>query len=159
MQPLDAAGSPLYCAANYFSPWKAIMYEGDLYVVWWQMTPANDIVHYKSMVTPCPYMSLRNTRPRENLSLYRICRNKRLGCLIFRCNKKDLKTHQKPSVLCAPPPCEKSPIKSPSVLCTPPFEKSLFLVGAYFGVGVYFGKYGTWFRSDKVGIEFWVYSR
>ena len=32
-----------------------------------------------------------------------------------------------------------------SVLCTPPFEKSLFLVGAYFGVGVYFGKYGTLF--------------
>ena len=39
--------------------------------------------------------------------------------------------------------------QSPSVLCTPPFEKSLFLVGAYFwvgvyiGVGVYFGKYGV----------------
>ena len=24
----------------------------------------------------------------------------------------------------------------------PPYEKSLFLMGAYFGVGVYYGKYG-----------------
>ena len=47
-----------------------------------------------------------------------------------------------PSVLCTPP-FEKSPTRTPSVLCTPPFEKSLFLVGAYFGEGVYFGKYGT----------------
>ena len=33
--------------------------------------------------------------------------------------------------------------QKPLVLCTPPFEKWLYLVGAYFGVGVYFGKYGT----------------
>ena len=32
--------------------------------------------------------------------------------------------------------------QKPSVSCTPPFEKSLFLVDAYFWVGVYFGKYG-----------------
>ena len=31
--------------------------------------------------------------------------------------------------------------QNPLVLCTPPFEKSLFLVGAYFGVSVYFGEY------------------
>ena len=40
------------------------------------------------------------------------------------------------------PPFEKSPSKSPLVLCSPPLWKSLFFVGAYFGVGVYFGKYG-----------------
>ena len=51
-------------------------------------------------------------------------------------------THQNPSVLCTPL-FEESPHQNPSVLCTPPFEKSLFLVGAYFGVGVYFGKYGN----------------
>ena len=51
-------------------------------------------------------------------------------------------THQNQLVLCTPP-FEKSPIKSHLVLCTPPFEKSLFLVGVYFGVGVNFGKYGT----------------
>ena len=33
--------------------------------------------------------------------------------------------------------------RNPLVLCTPPFEKSLFLVGAYFAVGVYFGEYGV----------------
>ena len=101
--------------------------------------------------------------------IFRICRNKRTGCLIFRSNKK---TFQNPSVLCTPP-FEKSPIKphrfcvlpplkdhpskplgfvysplwkithqSPSVLCTPFFGKWLFLEGAYFGVGVYFGKDG-----------------
>ena len=81
--------------------------------------------------------------------------------------------HQSPSVLCTPPfekspikahrfcvlpPLKNHPSKpigfvysplwkithhNPSVLCTPPFEKSLFLMGAYFGVGVYFGKNGT----------------
>ena len=47
---------------------------------------------------------------------HRICRDKRPARLIFRSNKRHSKTHQKPSVL-----------------CTLPFEKSLFLVGAYFG--------------------------
>ena len=56
-----------------------------------------------------------------------ICRNKRPGRLIFWSNKKASKTH-----------------KNPSVLCTPPFEKSLFLVDTYFGVDVYFGKYGIY---------------
>ena len=41
--------------------------------------------------------------------------------------------------------------QSPSVSCTPPFEKSLFWVGAYFGVGVYLGKYG----NTYVGHFFW----
>ena len=41
-----------------------------------------------------------------------------------------------------------------SVLCTPPFENSLFLVGAYFGVGVYFGKYGTYVYMDESWKEF-----
>ena len=107
----------------------------------------------------------------KKYSVYRICRNKRPGRLISRSNKKHSKPHQKPSVLCTPPfekspikshrfcvlpPLKNHPSKatgfvysplweithqSPSVLCTPPFEKSLFLVGAYFGVGVYFGKY------------------
>ena len=49
-------------------------------------------------------------------------------------------THQSPSVLCTPP-LWKITHQKPSVLCTPPFEKSLFFVGAYFWVGVYFGKY------------------
>ena len=53
----------------------------------------------------------------------RICLNKRPGRLICRSNKNNSKTHQ-----------------NPSVLCTPPCEKSLFLVGAYFGVGVYCGR-------------------
>ena len=50
------------------------------------------------------------------------------------------------SVWCTPP-FEKSLIKKPLVLCTPPFEKLLFLVDAYFGVGVYFGKYGMIFNT------------
>ena len=60
----------------------------------------------------------KNKTKREisNNPIYHICRNKRPGRLIFRCNKKHFETHQ-----------------SPSVLCTPPFEKSLFLVGVYFG--------------------------
>ena len=97
-------------------------------------------------------------------SCYRICRNTRPGRLIFESNKKHSKTHQTPSVLCTPPPPLKNhstPIGfmySPlwkithhnlSVLCTPPFEKSLFLVGAYFGVGVYLGKYGTYFSLQQ----------
>ena len=88
------------------------------------------------------------------ITVYRICRNKHPGRLIFRSNKTNPKTHQNPSVLCTPP-FEKSPIKahwfcvlpplkshpskpigfvysplwkvthqSPLVLCTPPFEKS-----------------------------------
>ena len=82
-------------------------------------------------------------------------------------------THQSPSVLCTPPfekspikthrfcvlpPLKNHPSKpigfvysplwkithqNPLVLCSPPFEKPLFLVGAYFGVGIYFGKYGN----------------
>ena len=41
---------------------------------------------------------------------------------------------------------------NPSVLCTPPFEKALFLMNAYFGMGVYLGKYGfllAWIAFDK----------
>ena len=45
-------------------------------------------------------------------------------------------THHSPSVLCTPP-LWKITHQKPSVLCIPPFEKSLFLVGIYFGVGVY----------------------
>ena len=124
----------------------------------------------------------------NSCKIYRICRNKRPGRLIFRSNKK---TFQNPSVLCTPsfekslipthqfcvlPPLKYHPSQpigfvysplwkithqkpigfvysplwkithqKPSVSCTPPFEKSLFLVGAYFGVGVYFGKYGMAF--------------
>ena len=93
--------------------------------------------------------------------------------------KKHSKTHQKPSVLCTPPcknslirthrfcvlpPLKNHPSKvigfmysplwkithqNPSVLCTPPFEKSLFLVGAYFGMGVYFGKYRIQHRTSS----------
>ena len=39
--------------------------------------------------------------------------------------------------------------QSPLVLCTPPFEKPLFWVGAYFGVGVYLGKYDKPFWKIK----------
>ena len=49
-------------------------------------------------------------------------------------------THQSPWVLCTPP-FEKSPIKSHRFYVLPPL-KNHFLVGAYFGVGVYSGKYG-----------------
>ena len=76
-----------------------------------------------------------------------IRRNKRPGCLISRGNKENSKTHQSPSVL-RTPPLWKIIRPSPSVLCTPPFEKSLFLVGIYFGLGVYFDKYGN-FIVDK----------
>ena len=48
--------------------------------------------------------------------LYRICRNKHPGRLIFRSNKK---TFQNPSVLCSPP-LEKSPIKSHRFCVLPP---------------------------------------
>ena len=66
------------------------------------------------------------------------------------------KIHSNPSVLCTPP-FEKTPIgfvysplwkSTPSVLCSPPFEKALFRVGAYFGVDVYFGKYGSSRRQN-----------
>ena len=70
---------------------------------------------------------------------YRICRNKRPGRLIFRRNKKIPK-----AIGFMYSPLWKITHQSPSVLCSPPFEKSLFLVGAYFGVGVYFGKYGMY---------------
>ena len=58
-----------------------------------------------------------------NTIIYRICRNKRPGRLIFRSNKTNFKTHQKPSVLCTPL-FEETTHQSPSVSCTPPFEKS-----------------------------------
>ena len=87
--------------------------------------------------------------------MYRICQNKRPGRLIFTSKKFQNPPkaigfacsplwnifHQRPSVLCTPPLWEIIH-HTPSILCTPPFEKSLVLVGAYFGVGVYFGKYG-----------------
>ena len=47
----------------------------------------------------------------QNCPNYRNCRNKRPGCLIFEAIKQ---------------------FHNPSVLYTPPFEKWLFLVGAYF---------------------------
>ena len=47
-----------------------------------------------------------------------------------------------------PPPFEKSTIKTIGFAYSP-FEKSLFLVGAYFGVGVYFGKYGDYGCSGE----------
>ena len=52
-----------------------------------------------------------------------------------------IRTHR----FCVLPPLKTSLIKNityknPSVLCTPPFEKWLFLVDVYFGVGAYFGK-------------------
>ena len=53
-----------------------------------------------------------------------------------------LKNHPSKPISFVYPPLWKITHQKPSVLCTPPFEKSLFLVGAYFGVGVYFGKYG-----------------
>ena len=49
-------------------------------------------------------------------------------------------THQSPSVLYTPP-FEKSPIKAHRFCVLPPLEKSLFLVG------VYFGKYGIIVKS------------
>ena len=103
---------------------------------------------------------------------HHIFRNKRPERLTFRSNKKIFQnpskpigfvysplwkiTHQSPSVLCTPPfenhpskpigfvytPLWKITLQNPSVLCTPPCEKSLFLVGDYYGLGVYFGKYG-----------------
>ena len=106
------------------------------------------------------------------------------GCLFFRSIKKNSKahqdpigfvysplwkiTHQSPSVLCTPP-FEKSPITTHRFCVLPPLKnhpsnpigfvysplwKSLFLVGAYFGVGVYFGKYGAVCTSDvKCGVR------
>ena len=77
-------------------------------------------------------------------------------------------THQKPSVLCTSP-FETSPIKGHRFYVLPPlrnhsskaigfmyspFEKSLFLVGAYIGVGVYFGKYGNYVYMDECWKEF-----
>ena len=78
-----------------------------------------------------PYNWYKNTE-------YHICRNKRPERLIFRGNKKHFTTHQ-----------------NPSVLCTPPFEKSLFLMG------VYFGKYGDFFWKIKLNfqIKHWMTSR
>ena len=80
-----------------------------------------------------------------------------ISCCTPPFEKSPLKTHR----FCVLPPLKNHPSKpigfvysplwkithqSPSVLCTPPFEKSLFLVGAYFGVGVYFGKNGIFIK-------------
>ena len=54
------------------------------------------------------------------------------GAQLLEAITKHSKTHQKPLVL-----------------CTPPFEKSLSLVGAYFGVGLYFGKYGNFYITSR----------
>ena len=85
------------------------------------------------------------------ITIYRICRK-----LAVNEVPKPIKTNQNPLVLCTPP-FEKSPIQNPSVLCTPPFEKSLFLVDAYFGVGVYFDKYGMWSSFSRI-IALWPYA-
>ena len=61
----------------------------------------------------------------SRFGMYRILQNKRPGQLIFESKESNSKPHQ-----------------NPSVLCTPPCEKSLFWVGAFFGVSVHFGKYG-----------------
>ena len=71
---------------------------------------------------------------------HRICRNKRPGRLIFRSNKNTFQIPPNP-IGFVYSPLWKITHQDPSVLCTPPFEKSLFLVGAYNGMGVYFGKY------------------
>ena len=59
------------------------------------------------------------------------------------CVLPPLKNHPSKAIGFVYSPLWKVPHQSPSVLCTPPFEKSLFVVGAYFGVGVYSGKYVT----------------
>ena len=64
---------------------------------------------------------------------YRICRNKRPGRLILEAIKNS-KTHQKPSVL-----------------SIPPFEKSLFSMGVYVGVGVHFDKYDSFTEKKHTG--------
>ena len=58
-----------------------------------------------------------------NTIIHRICPNKRPGRSIFRSNKTNFKTHQRPSVSCTPP-LWKIIHQHPSVSCTPPFEKS-----------------------------------
>ena len=86
-------------------------------------------------------------------AVYRICRNKRPGCSILRSNKKNIPKSIKTHRFCVLPPLKNHPSKAivlctppfgnhhqiPSVLCTPPFEKSLFLGGRLFRVGVYLG--------------------
>ena len=59
---------------------------------------------------------------------YRICRNERPGRLIFSSNNKNVQNQPKAIGFVYSSP--------------PPFEKALFLVGAYLRVGIYFGKYG-----------------
>ena len=71
---------------------------------------------------------------------YRICRNKRPGRLILKSNKRTFQNQSKPIGFVYSPLWILTP-QNPSVLCTPPFENSLFLVSAYSGMGVYFGKY------------------
>ena len=61
------------------------------------------------------------------MPIYRICRNKRPGRLIFKSKKK----FQNPSVLCTPPPLWKFQNPSESVgfvYSPPPFEKSLMRI-------------------------------
>ena len=72
-------------------------------------------------------------------------------CVLLSFEKSPIRSHR----FCVLPPLKKYSIKSHRFCVLPPlknhppkaigfvyFEKSLFLVGAYFGVGVYFGKYG-----------------
>ena len=62
------------------------------------------------------------------------------------CVLPPLKNHPSKPIGFVYSPLWKITHQKPSVLCTSPFEKWLFLVSAYFGVAVYFGKYGPWFE-------------
>ena len=99
----------------------------------------------------------KKTCNKWELHSYHICRNRRLGRLIFRSHKKHSKTHQNP-IGFVYSSLWKITHQKPSVLCTPPFEKSLFLVGAYFGVSVSFGKYGKFILNFHVRRAFVVQS-
>ena len=81
--------------------------------------------------------------PTHEYTRHRIFRNKRRGRLIFWSNKK---TFQNPS-------------KAIGFVYSP-LWKSLFLVRAYFGVGVYLSKYGVLFcttvtkKEEEENLEF-----
>ena len=70
-------------------------------------------------------------------NIYRICRNKRPGRLIFRSNKTNSKSHR----FCVLPPLKNHP-STPIGFVYSPLWKITVFGGRLVRVGAYFGKYG-----------------
>ena len=144
--------------------------------------PLKNTANFENKNTFCPSGFLKFDKGKKmynewELHSYRICRNKRPGRLIFRCNKKTFHnpsepigfvysplweiTHQNPSVLCTPP-FEKSPIKIHRFCVLPTLKnhpsEPIGFVYSPFEKSLYFGKYGKFILNFHVRRTFIVQS-